>query len=34
VISRDLAAYVERRRTIADAMPQVTRERARLDRAR
>lgn len=32
--SRDLAAYVQRRRTIADAMSQVTRERARLDRAK
>jgi hypothetical protein len=32
--TRDLAAYVQRRRTIADAMSQVTRERARLDRAK
>jgi hypothetical protein len=32
--ARDLAAYVQRRRTIADAMSQVTRERARLDRAK
>lgn len=32
--ARDLAAYVERRRTIADALSQVTRERARLDRAK
>ena len=31
---RDLAAYVERRRAIADAVAQVTRERARLDRAK
>jgi hypothetical protein len=30
---RDLT-YVERRRTIADALSQVTRERARLDRAK
>jgi hypothetical protein len=32
--ARDLAAYVNRRRTIADAMSQVTRERARLDRSK
>jgi hypothetical protein len=32
--ARDLAAYVQRRRTIADAMSQVTRERARLDRSK
>ncbi|HEY7620125.1 MAG TPA: hypothetical protein VH834_10150 [Solirubrobacteraceae bacterium] len=32
--ARDLAAYVQRRRTIADAMSQVTRERARLARAK
>lgn len=31
---RDLAAYVERRRAIAHAVAQVTRERARLDRAK
>jgi hypothetical protein len=32
--TRDLAAYVQRRRTIADATSQVTRERARLDRSK